>query len=270
MRITALLIALLLPLVQAQAAERILALSPHACEILAAIGAGEEIVGVVDYCDYPQSLSQLPNLGGYNRIQVESAMQLKPTLAIVMNDGTPVVNKLRSLGVRVVVSNPVTIDAMLSEIERIGKLSGHGDQAHDLVSSLSGRLSGIRRNTPPVKTLYEIWPDPLIASGGASLINDVMTRVGLENVFASIPQEGPKVNVEAVIRAAPDLIIVPGENRDVVKRERFWKKWLGEDVQVVAIDADLLHRPTPRLIDGIESLQRLIQQVTPDVETKGE
>jgi len=254
MRLVLLFLMMWLLAPQAQAGERILALSPHACEILADIGAADEIVGVVDYCDFPESLSKLPNLGGYNRIQVEAAMKLKPTLAIVMNDGAPAVNKLRALGVRVEASNPVTIDAMLAEVERFGALSGHQHEAAQQVHLLRARLARLKpgHSQKSVKVFYEIWDDPLIAAGGSSLIHDVLTHLGLNNVFGAIAMEGPKVNIEAVVRAKPDLIIVAAGNEKV--REQFWKKWLGERVRVIGVNADLLHRPTPRLIDGMEAL----------------
>jgi len=260
MRFVVLLHAMLLAALPAVAGERILALSPHACEILADVGASDEIVGVVDYCDYPATLSEKTNLGGYNRIQVEAAMKLHPTLAIVMNDGTPAVNKLRALGVRVEASNPTTVDAMIYEVERLGRLSGHEAEAERLAGSLQGRLSELSKHHPekPLRVFYEIWSDPLIAAGGASLIHDVLTRLGLINVFADLPLEGPKVNVEAVVRARPDLVIIPAGNRDIEARRRFWKRWLGEDVRVIAIDADSLHRPTPRLIDGMAVLQKAV------------
>jgi ABC-type Fe3+-hydroxamate transport system substrate-binding protein len=243
-----------------QAGERILALSPHACEILAAIGAVDEIVGVVEYCDYPEMLTLLPGVGGYNRIHVESAMSLKPTLAVVMNDGTKAVKKLRKLGVRVVASNPTNINDMLAEIERLGLLSGHAQEAERLVERLEQRLDmldalKVKRRIP---VFYEIWSNPLMVAGGGSLIHDVLSRAGLENVFGDLPMEGPRVNVEAVIRAAPQVIIIPTENRNILERKRFWKQWLGEDVSVISVHADLLHRPTPRLIDGLEELMEKI------------
>lgn len=260
MRPVALLFSLLLAALPAEAGERILAMSPHACEILADVGAIDEIVGVVDYCDYPESLKSIPNLGGYNRIQVEAAMSLSPTLAIVMNDGTPTVSKLRTLGVRVEASNPTTVDAMIDEVERLGRLSGHGDEAAKLARSLRGRLSELSKQHPekPLRVFYEIWPDPLIAAGGASLIHDVLTHLGMINVFADLSLEGPKVNVEAVVRARPDIVVIPAGKRDAGARRKFWKKWLGEDVRVIVVDADSLHRPTPRLIDGMAALQRAV------------
>lgn len=244
-------------------AERILALSPHACEILSAIGAADEIVGVVEYCDYPDSLASLPNVGGHNRIQVESAMSLKPTLAVVMNDGTKAVKKLRQLGVRVVASNPTSVNDMLIEIERLGLLSGHAQGAERLINRLNQRLDSLsalksKRKTP---VFYEIWSDPLMTAGGSSLIHDVLSRAGLHNVFGDLPMEGPRVNVEAVIRAKPEIIIIPSENRNILERKKFWKKWLGEDVTVISVHADLLHRPTPRLIDGMETLMKKIAKL---------
>ncbi|MDX8404115.1 MAG: helical backbone metal receptor, partial [Mariprofundaceae bacterium] len=106
-----------------------------------------------------------------------------------------------------------------------------------------------------------IWPDPLMTAGGSSLIHDVLKRAGLHNVFGDLPMEGPRVNVESVIRAKPEIIIIPTENRNIEEREKFWKQWLGENITVISVHADLLHRPTPRLIDGMEELVKKIAEL---------
>ena len=109
-----------------------------------------------------------------------------------------------------------------------------------------------------VRVFYELWPDPLLTAGGLSFINALITEAGGSNVFATIPMDTPHVNVESVIRAKPQVIIIPLEKRKMVERRRFWRRWLHKDsVTFAAINPDILHRPGPRLIDGVEQLQRI-------------
>jgi len=78
-------------------------------------------------------------------------------------------------------------------------------------------------------------------------------------VFASIPLETPRVNIEAVLHAAPEIVIIPSEHRDVAARKRFWKHWLGDDIRIIVVNPDLMHRPGPRIIDGIEALEQALE-----------
>ena len=252
----------------AWAGERILALAPHACEILYAIGAGDDVVGAVSYCDYPQAAHALPRVGSYERINVEAALALKPTMAIVMDESNPGASKLRDMGVKVLASYPRRVDEVLSEIRRVGTETGHQKKADQLAESLQLRLNKLhvpqadagKADVQQASVFYEIWAEPLLTAGKHSFIDDVLSRMGLRNVFGDVAQEAPRVNVEAVIAARPDVVVVPSENRDVAERQAFWQKWLGQDVRVIAVNPDLMHRPGPRLLDGMEDLQQQLSQ----------
>jgi ABC-type Fe3+-hydroxamate transport system substrate-binding protein len=141
---------------------------------------------------------------------------------------------------------------------KLGELTGHAAQAENTVHKLRKRLSRVRSIPRSGKAVfYEIWPDPLMTAGGPSFITELIKEAGGKNVFADIKLPAPRVSVESVIRAKPELIVVPLEERDVEGRERFWAQWPGlEKVRIVAIDPDILHRPGPRLLDGLEALQQ--------------
>jgi len=239
------------------ATERILALAPHVCEILYAIGAGDEIVGGVDYCDYPEPAKHLPRVGDYTGINLEAALRLKPTMAVISGSSRQQ-EQLQALGIRVVRSAPQSVEAVLADIRRLGRLTGHARKAMVLATNMQQRLDRLtkaRRGTSK-RAFYEVWNDPLQTVGGKGFINDLLQRAGLENVFASIPLETPRVNIEAVLHAAPDVIIIPSEHRDIAARRRFWKHWLGENIRIIVVNPDLIHRPGPRIIDGIEALRQ--------------
>ncbi|MDQ7059533.1 MAG: cobalamin-binding protein [Ghiorsea sp.] len=240
------------------ATERILALAPHACEILYAIGAGKEVVGAVSYCDYPEAAKTLPRVGAYNRINVEAALALKPTMAIVLDTQTPGIKQLEIMGVTIIQSYPKKVAGVLNDIRRIGLLTGHKKQALKLADNLQHRLDKLDVKNSQTPVFYEIWADPLITAGQQTFIHDILKQMGLRNVFGDVPLEAPRVNIEAVIAAQPRVIIVPSEKRNVKKRTLFWRKWLGNDIQVIAVNPDLLHRPGPRLLDGMEYLNKAL------------
>jgi len=250
----------------AVSAQRFLALTPHACEMLYAIGAGEQVVGAVSYCDYPEQAKTLPQVGNYQRVNVEAALRLNPDVAVVMSRQVKGVQQLEQLGVTIIVSNPSNFSMIFDDLLKLGKLTNHEQEAQALVAQLRTRLQHVQQQkSTHMPVFYEIWHDPLITAGGVSFISDLITQAGGENVFSNINLDTPHVNVEAVIRAKPQLIVIPQENRDVSARQLFWQKWLGKDhVRFVTIDPDLLHRPGPRLLDGLELLQQALQQYAQD------
>jgi len=240
---------------------RILALTPHACEMLYAIGAGAQIVGAVSYCDYPKEAESIPRVGSYVRINSESALRLKPDVAIVREQNVVGIEALKKMGVKIIVSNPVSFEKIFDDIRLLGEITGHKTEAEALTQQLNDRLQRVRdKKRSESAVFYEVWHDPIITAGGPSFINDLIHEAGGRNVFADIQIETPHVNVESVVRAKPSLIVIPLEKRNIEERQLFWEKWLGQGgVRFVSIDPDLLHRPGPRLLDGLELLQQALQ-----------
>jgi ABC-type Fe3+-hydroxamate transport system substrate-binding protein len=249
----------------AWAQERILALTPHACEMLYAIDAGPQLVGGVSFCDYPAEAKKLPRIGNYERINVEAALRLNPDVAIVMSRNVVGVEILEKMGVMIVISNPVSFETMFDDILKLGELTDRTTEAERLVDQLRDRLQKVRfMKRSEASVFYEVWHDPMLTAGGPSFISDLIHEAGGRNIFASINVETPHVNVESVIRAKPEVIVVPLEKRDIADRRAFWERWLGKGkVRFAAINPDLLHRPGPRLLDGLEALQQALQR-SPD------
>jgi len=243
----------------AQAAERVLALTPHACEMIYAIGAEEKLVGAGSYCDYPAEAEKLPRVGSHERINVEAALRLHPDLVVVMSRNVAGIETLEKMGVGVVVSSPTSFEMIFADMIKLGELTGHIEQAEVVVKKLQARLQRVRAMPRSGRAVfYEIWSDPIMTAGGASFISQLIEEAGGRNVFADIDLPAPHVSIESVVRAKPDVIIVPLEGRDIQERRQFWERWLGPDVRVAAIDPDILHRPGPRLLDGLEALQQAI------------
>jgi len=245
----------------AWAGERILALAPHICEILAAIGAEEEIVGVSQYCDYPESLKQLPVIANYGRIYSEAALRLKPSLIATFNPALTGLERLERHGCRIVESHPKTLDGIFADIRRLGTLTGHAGQAEEVARQMQSRLADIHAGKGrPVRVFFEVWSDPLMTEGGKSFITEVLKEAGAVNLFADHDTESMRLNVEAVVRANPEVIVVPSRSGDISSRVEFWRRWLPH-ARLIAVHPDIINRPGPRIVEGIVVLRQQLREL---------
>ena len=250
-----------------QPARRIVSLAPHMTETLFAAGAGERMVGAVEYSDYPEAAKKLARVGGYSRFDLEAVAALKPDLVVAWQSGNAAAHleKLRALGFPLYISQPNRIEDVASEIERLGVLAGTSVAANAVAGQFRERLAGLQKRyagRPAVRTFYQIWKQPLMTIGGKQIISDVVRLCGGENVFAALSTMAPTVTVEAVIAANPEAIIASGMGGvEANSRPEWlddWKRWTS--ITAVARDnlffvqPELIQRHTPRLLDGAERL----------------
>ena len=246
-----------------QPAQRIVTLAPHLAETLFAAGAGHKLVGTVDFSNYPEAVKTIPRVGGYTRLDLEAIIALKPDLIVAWQSGNAPVNieKLRSLGFQVYISQPDRIEDIATEIERIGRLAGTLDEAETTAREFRLRLAALQKRyetKPPVRTFYQIWKQPLSTVGGKQIISSVIRLCGGENVFGHLETLAPVVSVEAVIAANPETILASGMDEARPDWLDDWKHWPAIDAvardNLFFIPPDIIQRHTPRLIDGTEQL----------------
>lgn len=243
-------------------ARRIVSLSPHITELLFAAGAGDRLVGTVDYSDYPPAARALPKVGGH-ALDLEAIVALKPDLVLGWQSGNPAasVARLRALGLTVHLSEPDRIEDIAGELERIGQLTGSGVTANAAAQAFRERyakLAARYSRRPPVAVFYQIWKQPLMTVNGKQIISDAIRLCGGRNVFAQLPILAPTVTVEAVIAANPEVIVASGMGESRPEWLDDWRRWTS--LKAVARDnlyfvpPDLLQRHTPRILDGAEKL----------------
>jgi iron complex transport system substrate-binding protein len=250
------------------AARRIVSLAPHATELLYAAGAGERIVGVLSTSDWPPEAARLPRVGDAHRLDMERIAVLAPDLVVAWPySAAAEIEALRARGVPVFITNPATIEGIAADIERLGALSGTELVARERASAFRAALARIafaRQGARTVRVFYEIWNEPLYTIGGRHLISEAIRMCGGENVFAALTLAAPGVSVEAVIGARPEAIVA-GTDRAV--RPAWldsWRRWA--DLPAVArgnlyvVDANLLHRPGPRFVDGVERMCEVLDE----------
>jgi iron complex transport system substrate-binding protein len=254
----------------AQPAKRIVSLAPHTTETLYAAGAGALIVGTVDYSDYPEPAKAIPRVGGYSRIDLERVAALKPDLVVAWQSGNAAahIEKLKSLGLPLYVSQPNRIDDVANEIERFGQLAGTGAVAAPEAKRFRERLTALRTQyagKPPVRTFYQIWKQPLMTVGGKQIISDAIRLCGGDNVFGKLEPMAPTVTVEAVIAANPEAIVASGMGDSRPEWLDDWKKWTAIDAvkrdNLFFVQPELIQRHTPRILEGTERLCKHLETV---------
>ena len=244
-------------------AQRIVSLAPHITETLYAAGVGERLVGAVEYSDYPEAAKKLPRVGGYSRLDLETIAALKPDLAIGWASGnSPAhIEKLRALGIPVYLAQPERIDDVAASLERYGELAGTQVTARAAATTFRSRLAELRTQygtRPKVRTFYEIWKQPLTTIGGAQVISDAIRLCGGENIFADLKPLAPKVTVEAVLAADPEVIVASGMGESRPEWLDDWRQWKSMTAvkrgNLFFIPPDLIQRHTPRLVEGAARL----------------
>jgi iron complex transport system substrate-binding protein len=243
-------------------AQRIVSLAPHATELLYAAGAGDRIVGVLSTSDWPPEAASKPKVGDVHQLDMERIVALAPDLVVTWPYLAPAqVAVLRARGVSVFTTDPTTIAGIADDLERLGALTGTQRVAHDHAQAFRAQLAhlaGGRTGKRSVRVFYEIWNEPLYTIGGKHLISEAIRVCGGENVFASLSFPAPGVGVEAVLAAKPDAIIAGTDGGVRPAWLDAWKRW--STLPAVArgnlytVDANLLHRPGPRFLDGVEAL----------------
>ncbi|MEN9481137.1 MAG: hypothetical protein RLZZ298_2532 [Pseudomonadota bacterium] len=244
-------------------AQRIITLAPHAAESLYAAGAGDKLVGTVEYSDYPPAAKKVPRVGGYSRIDLEAVAALKPDLVIAWQSGNnmPQVDKLKALGLAVYVSQPNKMADVADQLERLGQLAGTEIAANAAAAAFRKRLEMLQTanaNKPKVRVFYQIWKSPLMTVGGSQIISDAIRLCGGDNVFGHLSQMAPTVSVEAVLEVDPEAIIATGMGDAKPEWLHDWDKWTRLTAvkrgNLFHINPDIMQRHTPRILDGAEKL----------------
>lgn len=235
-------------------AERIVVLAPHLAEIAWAAGAGERLVGAVEWSDYPPAVKQLPRVGDAFSIDDERIAALGPDLVLAWKGGTPeaVVARLRSRGWRVESLATVELEDVAAQVRAVGAWAGTQAVAEAAAARFLEGLAALRgkqAGKPVVRVFYQVSSRPLYTVGGDQVITRVLSLCRGENVFADLGQPAAVVDLEAVVARDPEAILAP---EGVALGD--WADWPGVTAvrlgNVFEIDGDLVARPSPRLLEG--------------------
>ncbi len=253
----------------AQPARRIVALAPHLTELLFVAGAGNALVGVAAYSDYPPAARAVARIGDAHALDLERIVALRPDLVVAWTSGSPQrqLDRLRALGLTVFDNEPTDLDAIARAIERLGALAGTEEVARSRAARFRADLARIRAtyaHGPPIRVFYQVAERPLVSVSRGHVIADALRACGAVSIFAGARDRLPRPSREAVLLADPDAIIVAADPDDG-DPFALWQPWQSlravTQGRLYRVDPSLLHRPTPRILTGIEALCRDIADV---------
>jgi iron complex transport system substrate-binding protein len=250
-----------------QKIDRIVSLAPNLTEIVYAVGAGNQLVGDTTYCDYPDAARNVTKVGDTMHPSVERIIALKPQIVLVSTASQleAFTKQLDEQHIAVYVTDPQSLDGVLKSIQTLGDVFGQHDSALKLVDELSRRTSAVEAATKslkPVRVFYQVSGEPLYTIGRESYLTDLIRRAGGASVTADVSGAFPRFSDEAAAALQPDAIILStggsmGEaNSNVVTSLKNSPAVLNN--RVYRINGDLLSRPGPRLVDGLEAMVRAL------------
>ncbi len=244
-------------------ATRIISLAPHATELLFAAGAGERVVGVSAYSDYPPQAAKLPSVGDSLRVDLERIVALKPDLVVGWKSGNHPAQlaRLRALGIAVFESEPRHFEDIASSLERLGTLVG-SDAGHRAAASFRSQLNALRARYSTrtlVTVFYQIWPSPLMTLNDTHIVSEAIRLCGGVNLFGKLKPLVPTVSREVVLNADPQVIITSNEDAHVFDRWRMFTQLSSvRRNQLFSVNSSVMNRPGPRMLDATA---RLCEQI---------
>jgi iron complex transport system substrate-binding protein len=249
--------------------EKIVSLAPSITETLCFLNLGERIVGVTQFSNYPEESKTKAKVGSYINLNVEKIVSLNPDLIIGIADGNKKesVDILEAFGYPVYAVNPRCVKDIFRTIENIGEITGSMDRARELVGELRNRMHMVETRTRGAKiprVFFQIGINPLITVGKNTFHNDLTRMAGGVNISGEEKERYPRYSLENVLLKAPEVIIISSMHRGggFDRKKEEWMKWKSlpavKNERIYIIDSDLVDHPSPRIIDGLEELARLI------------
>jgi len=254
------------------APQRIVSMAPNVTELLFAMGIGDRVVGVTDFCNHPPEARTKRRIGGVLNPNLEAILALEPDLVINIpgQASQQIMNRLRDLGTHTLTTRTDTIEEIFAAIEEIGQATGATNGAETLARKMRAGLqetSDRVKGRPRAKVLFAIGHDPLYLAGSGTFIDGLIEMAGGTNIASGAVGMYPRFNMEEVIKRAPDVIIDASMGsafspEDREKRRDWWLRWDSipavKNDRIYGLDTDELIRPGPRIVDALREVARVI------------
>ena len=225
--------------------QRIISGIPSVTEMLFAVGAGDKVVGVTTNCNYPSAAKKINKIGGFT-LNLEKLTSLKPDLIILLAEAQkPEIDKLKKFGLPVLALNARNVNEVLQSLAKLGELTGNKRRAERLVANMKSRINAVKPRGRQRRVLVVVGSDPLIVAGGGTFIDDVVKYAGGVNIARSVKGAYPQYSLEMLVKENPDHIILP---------EGLLFGGRGIKSKRIFINADILTRPGPRVVEAIEKI----------------
>lgn len=251
------------------APKRIISLAPSVTEILFALGLQEEIAGVTDFCDYPEAALNKPKIGGFINPSIEKIVSLKPDLIIGTREGNRMetIHRLSGLGFSVFLIDSKSFDGVIRTIGNIGEIVGRQNESRRITRDMMARKEYVlahTRSLPKPKVFFQVGYAPIITVGRGTTADDLIRLAGGKSISEHESLNYPIYSIETILSKAPVIIIMSsmGSKIDCLNLVKTWQNWKSIPAvkmnAIYVIDSNLVDRPTPRIVKGLETLVRII------------
>ena len=244
---------------------RVVSLAPSITEIVFALGEGDRLKGVTQHCDFPADAQALPKIGSYVHLDLERIVALKPDLCIAIRDGNPgnVVAELEALGIPVYTVDPRNLDTAVDTVLEVGQLLNATTKAQRLANEMRARIERIKVRVSGTKgrprVFFQIGTAPIVSAGTNTVIHELIVAAGGQNL-ADGPASYPQFSMEQILALQPEIVIITSMTKelDLEQVRAEWRQYESlpavRNNRIFIVDANLFDRPTPRIIDGLETL----------------
>lgn len=245
--------------------ERVVSLAPNLTENIFAVGAGDRLVGVTTFCNYPEEAQKIAKVGDTISPNMETIIALKPQIVFVSTASQieTFTKQLESQNITVFVMNPKSLNDVMTNLRQLGDIFGTPGLTGEKLNILQARILEIEENVqdkPKVKTFVQISKEPLFTVGKDSFLTEIIERAGGVSVTKDVPTSYPKLSKETALALNPDVLILSESPDNIEPNEVFKNSNAVKKGKVYKINADLLSRPSPRLIDGLEQIAEVLHK----------
>lgn len=251
---------------------RIVSMAPSLTEIVFALGLGDRVVGVSDFCDYPPEALEKPKVGAVVNPNMEAIVALNPDLVLALPNATheSLFRSLRQLGINVVTIRNDRLEDLFTTIRVIGEETSTQQAAKEMADMLQAKFSAIREKMagrPRRKVMFIVGVDPLFVAGKGTFIDELISIAGGTNIAGDSLARYPQIGIEQVVSKAPDVILYTSLNfeltpEQIAAAKKLWSPYPSipavRDDRIHGLVADYVTLPGPRLVIGIEEMARAI------------
>lgn len=249
--------------------KRIISLAPNITEILFSLGLDEEIVGVSTHCNFPERAKSKIQVGSYISLDFEKILSLKPDIVIATGAGNTrdMVERLEKLGFPIYVIFPKNFDGILRSIDQLGKVVDREKEAGAIIQEMKRRrqrVIDLTRGLPRPKVFLQIGEAPIVTVGKGSFADDLIDLAGGENIAREEKEMYPRWSMEEILKRSPEVILISSMNPkgDYQRLLQEWARWRVIPAvkygRISLIDSDLIDRPSPRIINGLEEIAKIL------------
>lgn len=243
--------------------KRAVSLAPNLTESIFAVGAGEQLVGVTSFCNYPAEAAKIQKVGDTISPNMETIIALKPQIVFVSTASQieTFTKTLENQNIAVYVTNPKNLDGVLSNLRNLGDIFGTAAQTEKLIGDLQKRITNVKdeaKGKNQTKVFVQISKEPLFTIGKESFLTEIIERAGGVSVTKNVETAYPKLSKETALALNPDAIILSDSEDNAEPNEVFATSAAMRNKRVYKINADLISRPAPRIVDALEQIAKYL------------